>query len=379
MAAAQVEAGYGLIASVTNTQMVKPMASKSRKRSRRSSSPSEVAQVYSNESEDCNGQSDSSPGPSALDSNHQGMRKRLRTDENNDVENQEPENKPGDAPHTNQSGLAIFGTLYNLLLRPQLVSTAGIRNLINGWLPWDQANQDLKTGNETNYSMAFENTFNPWAFIRNIPPLSEAEKQRPPALPLKTKSSKEYTLVLDLDETLVHCSVEEQQEYDFKFPVSLGMSTVEVFARLRPHMLEFLERVSQKYEVVLFTASQKVYANELVKLFDPTRSLIKHRLFREHCVHVEGNYVKNLGILGRDLSKVLLVDNSPQAYAYQVDNGVPIVSWFEDKSDNELMQLLPFLDELADNKVEDVRPHVLQQFKQDELVQQAPLWTRTPP
>ena len=138
--------------------------------------------------------------------------------------------------------------------------------------------------------------FDPYFFIKHLPPRQLPSKT---VLPLPTWRTPRRCLVLDLDETLVHSSYTELKSFDMRFSVTSEEELVEVFVCTRPHLTEFLEKVSQLFEVILFTASRKQYADKLLDLIDPKCKYFHHRLFRDHCVIVQGNYVKDLTILGK--------------------------------------------------------------------------------
>ncbi|GAM20279.1 hypothetical protein SAMD00019534_034540 [Acytostelium subglobosum LB1] len=214
-----------------------------------------------------------------------------------------------------------------------------------------------------------EEEFNPWVFMKS---LSRSRSITPPTnrniLPPKDDKTPKISLVLDLDETLVHCSTEPIDEPDLTFLVTFNSVEYRVFAKKRPFFEEFLAKASTLFEVIIFTASQEVYANKLLNMIDPNK-YIKYRLYRDSCVCVDGNYLKDLSILGRDLSQVIIVDNSPQSFGFQVDNGIPIESWFEDQSDKELVTLISFLESLQE--VDDVRPVIRTKFGLQELIDKA--------
>ncbi len=209
----------------------------------------------------------------------------------------------------------------------------------------------------------YDEECDPWAFIFNLPPLEQCvPKRRKTVLPTKKKGEPKNTLVLDLDETLVHSNLEDEDGTpDFTFPVRFNNETHVVNVRIRPYLEEFMKRVSKKFEVVIFTASQKVYADKLLDHLDPEHVYFSHRLFRDSCVLVEGNYLKDLSVLGRDLSRTFIIDNSPQAFGFQVENGVPIESWYDDPTDDHLLRLLPVLDVLSE--VNDVKPILHRTFE----------------
>lgn len=99
------------------------------------------------------------------------------------------------------------------------------------------------------------------------------------------------------------------------------------------------------------SASLAKYADPVADLLDKWGAF-RARLFRESCVFHRGNYVKDLSRLGRDLRRVLILDNSPASYVFHPDNAVPVASWFDNMSDTELQDLLPFFEQLS--RVEDV-------------------------
>ena len=129
-------------------------------------------------------------------------------------------------------------------------------------------------------------------FIKQLPKYANVAIKSKICLPPKSKKDRPVSLVLDLDETLVHCTVEPIENADMVFPVEFGGVEYQVHVRKRPFLEYFLEAVYKKFEVIVFTASQQVYADELLNRIDPENKYIKHRLFRESCLPVEGNYLK---------------------------------------------------------------------------------------
>jgi len=173
-------------------------------------------------------------------------------------------------------------------------------------------------------------------------------------LPPKLRNTPKRTLVLDIDETLVHSDIEPTPNSKTMVSFMSHGRLCNVYVSYRPFLIEFLQIVSQKFEVVAFTASQKYYADQVLKSIDPQRKLIKHRLYRDSCYEIKGNYIKDLRVLGRDLKDVIIVDNSILSFAFQLDNGIPILSWLNDPNDRELCNLVTLLDEI--NKASDIRP-----------------------
>ena len=151
------------------------------------------------------------------------------------------------------------------------------------------------------------------------------------------------TLLLDLDETLIHSTFAHETSADFNFSVKFGRQAVPVSVVKRPGVEEFLEECGALFEVFIFTASVPEYANPIIDLLD-NKKRVQHRLFRQDCTETNSGYIKNLSRVNRDLKDLIIVDvrftqNSPYAYSFNPENAVPIKSWFSDPEDLSLIHI----------------------------------------
>jgi len=182
------------------------------------------------------------------------------------------------------------------------------------------------------------------------------------------------TLVLDLDETLIHSTTRPLFPSDnsngmlslgfgrkgktgHMVEVVMGGKSTLYHVYKRPFVDYFLRKVSGWYTLVIFTASMREYADPVIDWLDAGHGILARRFFRESCTQLpNGTYTKDLSVVEADLSRVCLVDNSPISYNINQANGIPIEGWTHDPADEALLDLLPVLDSLRFTS--DVR-HVL--------------------
>ena len=127
---------------------------------------------------------------------------------------------------------------------------------------------------------------------------------------------------------------------------------VEISIFIRPHIKECLKKLKEHYEIVLFTASYKGYADAILNHIDPDNQLFDYRLYRDHCIQFYNNafLVKDLRIIrNRDLKDIVLVDNSAISFLPQLENGVPILPFYDHEDDDvEFLDLTRYLMSIKD-------------------------------
>ena len=156
-------------------------------------------------------------------------------------------------------------------------------------------------------------------------------------------SKYKYTLVLDMDETLIH----------FFFTHINGMFFV------RPFCFDFLNELNDLYEIITFTAGTKDYADMILNQLDINNNIFKYRLYRQHITISELNIFKDLDKIGRDLSKTIIIDNLRDNFKMHPNNGIFIKTWTSDINDIQLRDLKKILKDIVKYNVDDVREIIL--------------------
>jgi len=155
-----------------------------------------------------------------------------------------------------------------------------------------------------------------------------------------------------LDETLItSCSLRDEPD-KILTPADGGPP---IMIKIRPFAREFLKKMKEHFEIMVFTAAMSSYAETIIKELDPEKKYVSYILDRSFCLETKnGFYIKDLRIIkNRDLKNVVLVDNLVHSFGFQVENGIPIIEWTGNKNDVELKHLMEYL--LDMKRAEDVR------------------------
>ena len=173
-----------------------------------------------------------------------------------------------------------------------------------------------------------------------------------PHVPFLTKkSNKKYSLVLDLDETLIHFKPNPNNESSGKIMI-------------RPYLYDFLKNIKIYYELIIFTAATQDYADPIINAIEKEEKYFEHRLYRMHTIIIDNDFVKDLSKLGRDLNRTIIVDNMKQNYKNQPNNGITIRPfWGKDVEDTALVDLLDILKKIAEKDMDVING--LKYYKED--------------
>lgn len=172
-------------------------------------------------------------------------------------------------------------------------------------------------------------------------------------------------LILDLDETLIHCSTKAIN----KDARQISLFGRVIYIHLRPYVRAFLRELRKYFNLIIYTASKQSYADKVLSFLDPDNKLFCLRLYRTSCQRVINNHVlKSMGVLrGLDPGKTLIIDNSLICFFFDLDNVIPILSYFGSVQDQELYRLCTFIIELLDQEKKDFRPRLKKVFNLEML------------
>ena len=178
-----------------------------------------------------------------------------------------------------------------------------------------------------------------YVYYDNFKIILEKHKIKIPFLPPMDTNKYKYTLVLDLDETLVHYIEEKDRHY----------------VQVRPFAEYFISEMGKYFELVIFTSAEEEYANIVLEEIDKYK-VITHKLYRRHVEYNDGLCLKDLDKIGRDIKRVCIIDNDKNNFKLHVENGIEIKEFLGEQDDNELDLLGDLLMSIIESNADDIRP-----------------------
>lgn len=189
---------------------------------------------------------------------------------------------------------------------------------------------------------------------------------------LPSKNDQTPTLVLDLDNTLVYSTTKEPLYFDHKININYNGKHQHVWIIERPYLHYFLNEMSRKYELVLFTAGIRQYGIKVLKEIDKSRR-ITYFLDRRFCRSIgktlknQDLFSKDIRILGRRIDKTLLVDDRDYSFCFDYTNGILIPMFNGDRNDRCLLELTEYLSYCSN--LDDIRTRKpFDQFRNDHVI-----------
>ena len=133
-------------------------------------------------------------------------------------------------------------------------------------------------------------------------------------------------------------------------------------------MYEFLDYASENFDLIVFTASDQDYADTIINYIEKDKKYFKMRLYRNNCLFIEpGLYIKDLRIFNswKKMEDIIILDNSLFSFANQLNNGILITSFFDDKDDTFLDNAKNYLEFMKNEK--DIREINKESFRFEEI------------
>ena len=238
---------------------------------------------------------------------------------------------------------------------------------------------DSSKNNNGNYDNYVKNALKLISLIpfRNLgisEKIEEIKKNLALTYPICPLEKNKKLLILDLDETLAHSDLDfslkdKIQKYDTILHFNSDEEkNIPIPLLIRPWTKEFLDYAVQEFDLVIFTASDKQYANEIIDFIEKDKKYFKMRLYRNHCLFIEpGLYIKDLRIFSdyKNIEDIIILDNSLFSFANQLNNGILITSFFSDLNDTFLENVKCYLEYIKIQK--DIRLMNKESFRFEEI------------